>query len=121
MKVLREHRRTRLSWTPKVSIHISKRREVRTPTVSVRQIIGHEYVVCLNCGYWGKTLRRHITAQRGLSRDQHCQRWGGGVTMLLPPLSTVSSFLRWLKYLGWAERPQRGALGKTPMRNPRRK
>src|SRR6267378_74973 len=69
MKVLREHRRTRLSWTPKVSIHISKRREVRTPTVSVRQIVGHEYMVCLNCGYWGKTLRRHITAQRGLSRE----------------------------------------------------
>jgi predicted transcriptional regulator len=50
--------------------------EVLTPAVSVRQSVRHEYVVCLDCGYRGKTLRRHITAQHGLSGDQYRQRWG---------------------------------------------
>jgi predicted transcriptional regulator len=50
--------------------------EVLTPAVSVRQSVRHGYVVCLDCGYRGKTLRRHITAQHGLSRDQYRQRWG---------------------------------------------
>src|SRR5437763_4315645 len=36
--------------------------EVLTPAVSVRQSVRHDYVVCLECGYRGKTLRRHINA-----------------------------------------------------------
>jgi predicted transcriptional regulator len=50
--------------------------EVRAPAVSVRQSVRHEYVVCLDCGYRGKTLRRHITTQHGLSRDEYLNRWG---------------------------------------------
>jgi predicted transcriptional regulator len=50
--------------------------EVPTPAVSVRQSVRHEYVVCLDCGYRAKTLRRHITAQHGLSGDHYRQRWG---------------------------------------------
>src|ERR1700747_2468406 len=34
--------------------------QVLTPAVSLRQSVRHEYVVCLDCGYRGKTLRRHI-------------------------------------------------------------
>ena len=30
-----------------------------TPAVSVRQSVRQDSVVCLNCGYRGKTLRRH--------------------------------------------------------------
>jgi predicted transcriptional regulator len=54
----------------------NQHQEVLTPAVSVRQSVRHDYVVCLDCGYRGKTLRRHITAQHGLSRDQYRQRWG---------------------------------------------
>jgi predicted transcriptional regulator len=50
--------------------------EVRGPAVSVRQSVRHEYVVCLDCGYSGKTLRRHITMRHGLSRDEYLKRWG---------------------------------------------
>jgi predicted transcriptional regulator len=31
--------------------------------------------VCLDCGYRGKMLRRHIATQHGLSRDDYRQRW----------------------------------------------
>ena len=54
----------------------SQPEEVRTPAVSVRQSIHRDYVVCLDCGYTGKTLRRHISRQHDLSRDEYRQRWG---------------------------------------------
>jgi len=50
--------------------------EVLTPAVSVRQSVRHDYVVCLDCGYRGKTLRRHIATRHGLSRDDYLKRWG---------------------------------------------
>ena len=50
--------------------------EVRAPAVSVRRSVHQDYVVCLDCGYRGKTLRRHISTQHDLSRDEYLKRWG---------------------------------------------
>ena len=50
--------------------------EVLTPAVSVRRSVHHDYVVCLDCGYRGKTLRRHISTRHGLNRDDYLKRWG---------------------------------------------
>ena len=50
--------------------------EILTPAVSVRRSVGQEYAICLDCGYRGKTLRRHITMRHGLSRDEYLKRWG---------------------------------------------
>ena len=50
--------------------------ELRTPAVSVRRSVQQDYVVCLDCGHRGKTLRRHINRQHGLSRDEYRERWG---------------------------------------------
>jgi MucR family transcriptional regulator, transcriptional regulator of exopolysaccharide biosynthesis len=47
-----------------------------TSAVSVRQSVRHDYVVCLDCGYRGKTLRRHISTQHGFSGDEYLRRWG---------------------------------------------
>ena len=47
-----------------------------TPAVSVRRSVHRDYVICLDCGYRGKTLRRHISVRHGLSRDEYLQRWG---------------------------------------------
>ena len=49
--------------------------EVLTPAVSIRQSVRHDYVVCLDCGYHGKTLRRHISSRHGLTGDEYRQRW----------------------------------------------
>jgi predicted transcriptional regulator len=54
----------------------AQRQEVLTPAVSVRRSVHHDYVVCLDCGYRGKTLRRHIATRHGLSRDDYLKRWG---------------------------------------------
>src|SRR5262252_9163301 len=47
-----------------------------TPAVSVRQSVRQDYVVCLDCGYRRKTLRRHISSRHGLSADEYLKRWG---------------------------------------------
>jgi predicted transcriptional regulator len=50
--------------------------EVLIPAVSVRRSVHRDYVVCLDCGYRGKTLRRHISTRHGLSGDEYLRRWG---------------------------------------------
>ena len=50
--------------------------EVLNPAVSIRQSVRHDYVVCLDCGYRGKTLRRHLGVRHGLSGDEYRRRWG---------------------------------------------
>jgi len=49
--------------------------EVLVPAVSVRRSVHHDYVVCLDCGYRGKTLRRHISTRHGLTRNEYLMRW----------------------------------------------
>ena len=48
----------------------------RTPAVSIRRSVQKDYVVCLDCGFRGQFLRRHIEMRHGLSRDEYLQRWG---------------------------------------------
>lgn len=50
--------------------------EVLVPAVSVRRSVRHDYVVCLDCGWRGKTLRRHISTRHGLTRNEYLRRWG---------------------------------------------
>src|SRR6516162_3499100 len=50
--------------------------EVLTPAVSVRRSVHQDHVICLDCGYRGKTLTRHIATRHGLSTDEYRQRWG---------------------------------------------
>ena len=47
----------------------------RTPAVPIRRSVHHDYVVCLECGWRGQTLRRHLTSRHGLSADQYRARW----------------------------------------------
>jgi predicted transcriptional regulator len=50
--------------------------EVLVPAVSARRSVHPDHVVCLDCGYRGKTLLRHISASHGLNRDEYLRRWG---------------------------------------------
>src|SRR6201981_1423664 len=50
--------------------------QVLTPAVSVRRSVHHDYVVCLQCGYRGKMLQRHIRTRHALNRDEYLKRWG---------------------------------------------
>jgi predicted transcriptional regulator len=50
--------------------------EVLTPAVTVRRSVHRDYVACLDCGYRGKTLTRHIITRHGLSGEEYRQWWG---------------------------------------------
>jgi predicted transcriptional regulator len=57
--------------------------EVRTPAVPIGRSVRRDYVICLDCGYRGKMLRRHISVRHGLSPAEYRQRWGLKSTHLL--------------------------------------
>jgi predicted transcriptional regulator len=47
----------------------------RTPAIPIRRSVQRDYVVCLECGWRGQMLRRHLTTGHGLSIDQYRARW----------------------------------------------
>jgi len=49
--------------------------EARLPAVSVRRSVQRDYVVCLDCGFRGLTLRRHIRIAHGLEPAAYRARW----------------------------------------------
>src|SRR5712691_4234458 len=89
--------------------------EVLVPAVSVRRSVHQDYVVCLDCGYRGKTLRRHISTRHGLSRDEYLSRWGlrSDHPLTAPAYSERRSTLA--KALGLGRKPEAQA---TPEMSP---
>jgi predicted transcriptional regulator len=51
-------------------------REPLRPAVPIRRSVAPESVVCLECGYQARTLRRHLREAHGLSPDEYRARWG---------------------------------------------
>src|ERR1700741_3676768 len=84
--------------------------EVLTPAVSVRRSVHHDYVVCLDCGYRGKMLQRHISARHALNKDEYVKRWGLRSDHLLtaPAYSERRSTLA--KALGLGRKPKAAVL-----------
>ena len=49
--------------------------EQRTPAVPIRRSIHRDYLVCLECGWRGQMLRRHLATGHRLSVQQCRVRW----------------------------------------------
>jgi predicted transcriptional regulator len=49
--------------------------EKLTPAVPIRRSVQPDYVVCLECGFRGKTLRRHLRTHHGLEVAHYRARW----------------------------------------------
>ena len=47
----------------------------RIPAVSIRRSVHHDHVICLDCGWRGQMLRRHVTTAHGLTVDEYRARW----------------------------------------------
>src|SRR3981189_1651712 len=47
----------------------------RVPMVSIRRSVQPDYIICIECGYKGQILKRHIQSKHGLSIDQYKTRW----------------------------------------------
>ena len=46
------------------------------PAVPIRRSVTDEAVICLDCGYKAKMLRRHLMGAHGLAPDAYRERWG---------------------------------------------
>jgi len=46
-----------------------------TPAVPLRRSVQRDAVICLECGWKGKMLRRHLSTRHGLSGEQYLKRW----------------------------------------------
>jgi predicted transcriptional regulator len=55
------------------------------PAVPIRRSVQRDYVVCLECGFRARTLRRHLQVQHGLEVAQYRARWN------LPPDQPVTA------------------------------
>ena len=62
----------------------ARHERARRPAVPVAELVGADYVVCLECGARRKWLRRHVRTVHGLSEWQYRWRWG---LMLFHPLT----------------------------------
>jgi predicted transcriptional regulator len=45
------------------------------PAVTVRRSVRPDYIICIDCGYKGKMLKRHLRSKHGLSVSQYRTRW----------------------------------------------
>jgi predicted transcriptional regulator len=49
--------------------------EPRMPAVPVRRSVRRDYLVCLECGYRGQMLRRHLARAHNLAPEEYRARW----------------------------------------------
>src|SRR5580700_7245749 len=45
------------------------------PAVPIRRSVQRDYVVCLECGFHGRTIRRHLRIRHGVTPEQYRVRW----------------------------------------------
>ena len=88
-----------------------------TPAVPIRRSVQQDHVVCLECGFRGKTLRRHLRVRHGLDVAAYRARWrlSPDHPMTAPGYSERRSAMA--RQLGLGRRP---AVSDAPAAPPRR-
>src|SRR5436190_3680743 len=47
----------------------------RVPAVSVRRSVRPDHIICIECGYKGQMLKKHLQSRHGLSVTEYKLRW----------------------------------------------
>ncbi|SRR6266851_2779252 len=86
----------------------------RTPAVAINRSYGRDFVICLECGWRGTMLRRHLTAAHALSPRDYRARWNLRDThpLIAPGYSQRRSSLA--KQLGLGQRRRAAATAPAP-------
>jgi predicted transcriptional regulator len=90
------------------------------PAVPVRRSVQRDAVVCLECGWKGKMLRRHLSTRHGLTGEQYLKRWNlpSDHPLTAPTYSEQRSSLA--KELGLGRGGRQGAAEADEAPRPRR-
>jgi predicted transcriptional regulator len=49
--------------------------EARIPAVSIRRSVGPDAITCLDCGWSGKMIKRHISSAHDMTPETYRTRW----------------------------------------------
>src|ERR1700692_456243 len=81
----------------------------RVPAVSVRRSIRPDHIICIDCGYKGKMLKRHLQSRHGLSVAEYKLRWklSSDYPMTAPNYSEQRS--QFAKKIGFGRTPAQPA------------
>jgi len=95
----------------------------RVPAVTVRRSVRPDHIICIDCGYKGKMLKRHLRTRHGLSADQYKRRWNlpSDYPMTAPNYSERRS--QFAKKIGLGRKPAQptAASATTTEKHPRRR
>jgi predicted transcriptional regulator len=96
--------------------------EKLTPAVSIRRSVQPDYVVCLECGFRGKILRRHLLTAHGLEPAAYRGRWKLAIDHPLTAPAYSASRSVMAKQLGLGRKPAAAEMPAAPRRpgRPRR-
>jgi predicted transcriptional regulator len=84
--------------------------EALVPAVPIRRSVRPDYVVCLDCGYRGKMLRRHIRQAHGLEPAAYRARWNLSADHPLTAPSYAEQRSTMAKEIGLGQRRRQGAI-----------
>jgi predicted transcriptional regulator len=82
--------------------------EELTPAVPIRRSVRHDRVICLECGWAGKMLRRHISGH-GMSADEYRRRWSLSADHALVAPAYAEFRSAFAKQIGLGRRRRNGA------------
>jgi len=80
------------------------------PAVPVRRSVRRDAITCLDCGYEGKMLKRHLQSAHGVTAAAYRERWGlkPDYPMVTPAYAARRSELAKAIGLGTRGRGQKG-------------
>jgi predicted transcriptional regulator len=93
----------------------------RVPAVSVRRSVHADYIICLECGYKGKMLKRHLQSGHGLSVSEYRSRWKLSSDYPMTAANYSERRSQLAKSIGLGRRPRQSAPETTPEKPARRR
>jgi predicted transcriptional regulator len=84
------------------------------PAVSVRRSVHAEYIICLECGYNGKMLKRHLQSRHGLSVTEYRSRWKLSFDYPMTAADYSERRSQLAKSIGLGRRPRQSAAMPAP-------
>ena len=93
------------------------------PAVSVRRSVHPEHIICIDCGYKGKMLKRHLQSRHGLSVVQYKRRWNLSSDYPMTAPNYAEQRSQFAKKIGLGRTPARpaSASATTPEKPARRR
>src|ERR1700730_12948773 len=95
----------------------------RVPAVSIRRSVHADYVICIECGFKGQMIKRHLQLRHGLSVAQYKTRWKlpSDYSTTAPNYSEHRSQLAKTIGLGRGRAQPQALHAATPEKPPRRR